>query len=66
MGLLPPVKLPDEEVLATLRRLDQFREWRSLDEQRYYLSYGALITGRQIKVVGGSRIDGAASRDLPD
>jgi hypothetical protein len=66
MGLLPPVKLSDEEKLATLQRLDQFREWRSLDERRYYLSRGALITGRQIQVVGGSRVDGAASRDLPD
>ena len=55
MGLLPSVKLSDEEKLATLQRLDQFREWRSLDEQRYCLSCGALITGRQIQVVGGSR-----------
>src|SRR3984893_4485005 len=62
MGLLSQVKLSDEEKLATLQRLDQFREWRSLDEQRYYLSYGALITARQIQVVGGSRVDGAASR----
>jgi hypothetical protein len=53
-GLLPPVKLSDEEKLATLQRLDQFREWRSLDERRYYLSRVALITGRQIQVVGSS------------
>jgi hypothetical protein len=32
-----------------LQRLDQFREWRSLDEQRYYLSCGALITGGKSK-----------------
>jgi len=55
MGLLPPVKLLDEEKLATLQRLDQFREWHSLDERRYCLSCGALITGRQIQMVGGSR-----------
>jgi hypothetical protein len=55
VGLLLPVKLPDEEKLATLQRLDQFRKWRSLDERRYCLSCGALISGREIKVVGGSR-----------
>jgi hypothetical protein len=55
MGLLPPVKLSDEEKLATLQRLDQFREWHSLDDRRYCLSCGALITGQQIQMVGGSR-----------
>jgi hypothetical protein len=55
MGLLPPIKLPDEEKLATLQRLDHFRKWSSLDEQRYCLSCGALISGREIHVVGGSR-----------
>jgi hypothetical protein len=51
---LPALKLSDEEKLATLKRLDKFREWRLLDEWRYYLSCGALIAGRQIQVVGGS------------
>ena len=55
MGLLPPVKLPDEEKLATLQRLDHFRKWDSLDERRYCLSCGTLISGREIQVVGGSR-----------
>lgn len=55
MGLLPPLKLSDEEKLATLQRLDQFREWHSLDERRNCLSCGALITGRQVQMVGGSR-----------
>ena len=55
MALLPRVKLPDEEKLATLQRLDHFRKWGSLDEKRYCLGCGALITGREIQVVGGSR-----------
>jgi hypothetical protein len=55
MALLPLLKLSDEEKLMALQRLDQFREWRSLDERRYCLSCGALISGREIQVVGGSR-----------
>lgn len=66
MGLLPPVKLSDEEKLATLQRLDQFRKWRSLDERRYCLSCSALITGRQIQVVGGSRGTGPLRAILSD
>jgi hypothetical protein len=52
VALIPQVNLPDEDKLETLRELDQFRHWRSLDDQRYCLVCGRLITGRQIKVVG--------------
>ena len=48
-------KLSDEEKLEVLRRLDQFRQWHSLDEKRYCLVCGNLISGRQIQVVGGTR-----------
>jgi hypothetical protein len=37
MALVSSIKLSDEEKLAILRRLDQFRQWRSLDEKRYCL-----------------------------
>jgi hypothetical protein len=55
MSLLPPIKLPEEQKLETLRRLDQFRHWRSLDDKRYCLACGRLITGWEILVVGGTR-----------
>jgi len=34
MALVSPIKLSDEEKLETLQRLDQFRQWYSLDEKR--------------------------------
>jgi hypothetical protein len=50
--------LSDDERLEVLRRLDQFRQWHSLDEKRYCLVCGNLITGRQIQVSGGTRGNG--------
>ena len=55
MALLPTIQLSDTEKLAILQRLDQFREWQSLDEKRYCLVCGAIITGRDIQVIGGGR-----------
>lgn len=48
------IVLPDAEKLDLLRRLDQFREWHSLDEKRYCLTCGNLITGWEIRVSAGS------------
>jgi len=48
-------KLSDQEKLAILQRLDQFRHWHSLDEKRYCLVCGEIITGRQIQVIMGTR-----------
>ena len=48
-------RLADDEKLEVLRRLDQFRQWHSLDEKRYCLVCGKLISGRQIQVAGGTR-----------
>lgn len=50
---MPPalIELSDTEKLATLRQLDHFREWRSLDESRYCLVCGNLFTGRQIRII---------------
>jgi hypothetical protein len=56
--LASSVKLFDEEKLKILQRLDQFRHWRSLDEKRYCLVCGEIITGRQINVIGATRQDG--------
>ena len=55
MALVSSIKLSDEEKLAALQRLDQFRHWHSLDEKRYCLVCGELITGRQIQVIMGIR-----------
>ena len=55
MALVSSIKLSDEEKLAILRRLDQFRQWRSLDEKRYCLVCGEIITGRQVQVIMGTR-----------
>src|SRR5678815_3734607 len=55
MALVPPIKLSDEEKLETLQRLDQFRHWHSLDEKRYCLVCGEIITGREIQVIMDTR-----------
>jgi len=57
--ILPPIKstirLSPEDKLDLLRRLDQFRKWSSIDDQRQCLVCGKTITGRQIEVSGGTR-----------
>jgi hypothetical protein len=55
MALVSSIKLSREEKLAILQRLDQFRHWHSLDEKRYCLVCGEIITGRQIQVITGTR-----------
>jgi len=58
MALVSPIKLSDEEKLDVLQRLDQFRLWHSLDEKRYCLVCGKIITGREIQVIEGTRGSG--------
>jgi hypothetical protein len=58
MTLISSAKLSDEEKLDILRRLDQFRQWHSLDEKRYCFVCGEIITGREIKVIGATRANG--------
>jgi hypothetical protein len=60
-----PIKLSDADKLEALQRLDQFRQWRSLDEKRYCLACGKIITGRQIQVAGGTRGDGPLRLSCP-
>jgi hypothetical protein len=55
VALLFPVDLSAADKLQLLQRLDQFRKWSSLDEQRYCLVCGRMISGREIYVVGGTR-----------
>jgi hypothetical protein len=49
------INLSDVDKLEALRRLDQFRSWSSLDEKRFCLVCGKIITGEQIQVIGGMR-----------
>ena len=65
MALSPPVSLPDANKLNALRRLDQFREWHSLDDKRFCLVCGKIITGRQIQVAGGTRGNGLQRLSCP-
>lgn len=65
MPLTPPVRLPDADKLDALRRLDQFRQWRSLDEKRFCLVCGNIITGRQIRVAGGTHGNGPLRLSCP-
>jgi hypothetical protein len=58
-------KLSDEQKLEALRWLDQFRQWHSLDEKRYCLVCGSLISGRQIWVGGGTRGNGPLRLSCP-
>jgi hypothetical protein len=58
MTLVSTVTLSDQEKLDTLRRLDQFRKWDSLDEKRYCLVCGEIITGRQINIIGATHANG--------
>jgi hypothetical protein len=51
----PPSTLSDAEKLGALRRLDQFREWHSLDDKRFCLVCGKIINGWQIQVADGTR-----------
>lgn len=65
MALSPPAPLTDAEKLDALQRLDQFRQWRSLDDKRYCLVCGKIIAGRQIQVFGGTRGNGPLRLSCP-
>jgi hypothetical protein len=58
-------KLSDDEKLEALQRLDQFRQWPSLEEKRYCLVCGELIAGHEIQVRGGIRGNEALRLDCP-
>ena len=65
MALVSPIKLSDEDKLETLQRLDQFWQWHSLDEKRYCLVCGKIITGRQIQVIGADVETGRCASFVP-
>jgi len=65
VALSLPLTFTGADKLEVLRRLDQFRQWRSLDEKRYCLVCGKIITGRQIQVAGGTRGNGPLRLSCP-
>ena len=65
MASSSPSPLSDAQKLAALRTLDQFREWHSLDEKRYCLVCGKIITGQQIQVTGHTPGDGPQRLNCP-
>jgi hypothetical protein len=65
VALPTATKLPDEDKLEVLRRLDQFRQWHSLEEKRYCLVCGTVLSGRQIQVRGGIRGNGPLRLSCP-
>jgi hypothetical protein len=65
MALSPPVTLSDVDKLEALRRLDQFRNWHSLEDRRYCLVCGNIITGQQIQLTGVRRGNGALRLSCP-
>jgi hypothetical protein len=65
MNISPPLALSDEDKLNALRRLDRFRGWRSLDDRRYCLVCGKIISGRDIHVAGGTRENGPLRLSCP-
>ena len=65
VALSTATRISDEEKLEVLRRLDQFRQWRSLEEKRYCLVCGRIITGLQIEVAGGTRGNGPLRVSCP-
>jgi hypothetical protein len=65
VSLSPPNTLSDTDRLDVLRRLDQFREWHSLDDKRFCLVCGKIINGWQIQVAGGTRGNGPLQLSCP-
>jgi hypothetical protein len=51
---LQPIRPDPEDKLAALRRLDKSRAWNSLNDQLYCTICKTIISGHQIKVVGGT------------
>jgi hypothetical protein len=65
VSVSPLNTLSDADKLDVLRRLDQFREWRSLDDKRFCLVCGKIINGWQIQVAGGTRGKGPLQLSCP-
>jgi hypothetical protein len=65
MELSSATDFSGEDKLEILQRLDQFRVWHSLDEKRYCLVCGKIITGQEIEVGGGINDNGPFRVNCP-
>ena len=65
MALASSIQLSNGEKLKLLQRMDQFRQWDSLDDKRYCLKCGKIISGHQIKLIGRTRGDGPLRLSCP-
>jgi hypothetical protein len=54
MALVFPIKLSDEEKLETLQRLDQFRQWYSLERKALLPCLWQYHHWAEIQVIGGT------------
>ena len=54
----PGIPVEADDKLHWLRRLDHDHDWKFLDEERYCLRCGRTFTGRQARLVGGTRPHG--------
>ncbi len=60
-----PLDLPAADKLKILRARDIFHRWESIDERRLCRRCGQIITGREIKVVGGRGEEGDLHLECP-
>ena len=65
MSLPSPNTLSDADKLDVLRRLDQFREWHSLDDKRFCLVCGKIISGRRIQIASETQGNGPLRLSCP-
>jgi len=65
MSFSPTATLSDVEKLSVLRRLDQFREWHSLDDKRFCLVCSKIVNGWQIQIAGGTPGNGSLRLSCP-
>ena len=65
MSFSPQSTWSDAEKLDVLRRLDQFREWHSLDDKRFCIVCSNIINGWQIEIPGRTRGNEASRLSCP-
>ena len=65
MSLPSSNTLSDADKLDVLRRLDQFREWHSLDDKRFCLVCGKILSGRRIQIAGETQGNGPLRLSCP-
>ena len=60
-----PLNIESNEKLVWLRRLDSFRKWELLDDERRCRSCGKSFTGHQVNLIGGTRPYGPLRLSCP-